>query len=261
MTRDCPRACAGVNPRGPRSRKLPSLTTHATSARAARARNPLPGLNGRSVRNLRHVQAVRALRRAFIALIAGAGVIVAASIAVPSYAHATAEEAVPRDQVLTVDPGAPAVTVVRDNYTVTAPPPLRWPLDSLRIADGYGPRPAPCSTCSTFHKGIDFDPGWGAQVHSIAAGVVVETNGPFSSDYGVHVTIEHVIDGEQVTSLYGHMQYGSMTLSVGDVVTVGQVIGLVGSTGESTGAHLHFEIRPGGASTVNPMVWMRNHLD
>jgi murein DD-endopeptidase MepM/ murein hydrolase activator NlpD len=69
------------------------------------------------------------------------------------------------------------------------------------------------------------------------------------------MTIQHVIDGQVITSVYGHMQYGSTSLSVGDTVKVGQVIGLVGSTGASTGPHLHFEIRIDN-EPVNPLDWL-----
>lgn len=185
-------------------------------------------------------------------------VAVAAGIAVPTYAQSVTTTEVPESQVLKVVVTAP-LTVERDAYTVLAPPPLEWPLASLKVASGYGPRAAPCDGCSTFHKGVDFDPGYGAPVHAIAAGVVIETNSPFNAALGVHVGIEHVIDGQTIVSYYGHMQYGSMPLAVGDTVKVGQVIGLVGSTGESTGPHLHFEVWVGGAP-VNPLGWMHARL-
>jgi murein DD-endopeptidase MepM/ murein hydrolase activator NlpD len=56
------------------------------------------------------------------------------------------------------------------------------------------------------------------------------------------------------------MQVGSMPLKVGDLVHAGEQIGLVGSTGASTGAHLHFEIRVGGTTPTDPVVWMHAHL-
>jgi murein DD-endopeptidase MepM/ murein hydrolase activator NlpD len=206
------------------------------------------------------VRAVRSLRRAFVSSIAALGLMIVASIAVPAYAQAAAEAELPKPQELSVASVAAVAMVERDAYTVTAPPPLRWPLDSLRIADGFGSRVAPCDGCSTFHEGVDFDPGRGAKVHAIAAGVVVETDNPNYAALGVHVAIEHVIDGKTVVSVYGHMQYGSMTLKVGDEVKVGQVIGLVGSTGASTGPHLHFEIRVNGTTPVDPLAWMHARL-
>jgi murein DD-endopeptidase MepM/ murein hydrolase activator NlpD len=88
----------------------------------------------------------------------------------------------------------------------------------------------------------------------------VETNNPGWAALGIHVAIQHVIDGTVITSVYGHMQVGSMALHVGDVVFVGQPVGLVGSTGASTGAHLHFEIRLDGTNPVDPVAWMRARL-
>ncbi|HEU4849729.1 MAG TPA: peptidoglycan DD-metalloendopeptidase family protein [Terrimesophilobacter sp.] len=208
------------------------------------------------------MKAVRIVRRNFLASLAALGVMVAASIAVPAYAQSVAEsqEQVPEPQVVTVVVAGPDLVVVRDSYTVVAPPPLRWPVDSLKISSGFGPRTSPCAGCSSYHQGVDFDPGYGVQVHAIAAGVVVETSNPFYTELGVHVSIEHVIDGQKIVSIYGHLQYGSMSLKVGDSVKVGQVIGLVGSTGASTGPHLHFEIRVGGTDAVNPYTWMRARL-
>ena len=75
---------------------------------------------------------------------------------------------------------------------------------------------------------------------------------------GVHMMIDHVINGEKVTSVYAHMIHGSMMVNKGDVVKVGQVIGKVGTTGMSTGPHLHFEIRIGGitGTKVDPLAWL-----
>jgi murein DD-endopeptidase MepM/ murein hydrolase activator NlpD len=156
---------------------------------------------------------------------------------------------------------APPISV-RDNYSVThPPPPLVWPVPAATpISDGFGQRVSPCAGCSSDHEGVDFDPGDGALVHAIAAGVVVETNSPGYAALGVHVAIQHLIDGKTVVSAYGHLQTGSMQLKVGDRVTVGQVVGLVGGTGASTGPHLHFEIRTDGTVPVDPMAWMHAEL-
>jgi murein DD-endopeptidase MepM/ murein hydrolase activator NlpD len=202
-----------------------------------------------------------------IALVAAAFIIVLGSgYGIPAYAMAmAAEPAPPRPtepaQSYVVPEEAVSPVVARDGYTVTDPPALQWPVPSgTRIADGFGARVAPCAGCSSLHEGVDFDAGSGAPVHAIAAGAVVETNSPGYSGLGVHVTIQHLIGGQTVTSVYAHMQTGSMRLRVGDVVTVGQVVGLVGNTGASTGAHLHFEIRAGGTTPVNPLAWLHARL-
>ncbi len=237
------------------------MTAPRPPARAPKraAKHNLPGLSGRSVRRLAQIRTVRTVLRGLLVSTVGIGVAVVAGIAVPSYAQSMTVAEIPAAQVVTVLAKAP-LTVERDAYTVLAPPPLRWPLDSLKVTSGFGPRVAPCAGCSTFHNGVDFDPGFGAPVYAIAAGVVIETNSPFNVSLGVHVGIEHVIDGQKIVSYYGHLKYGSMPLSVGDTVKVGQVIGLVGNTGESTGPHLHFEILVNGTQPVNPLGWLRARL-
>ena len=193
--------------------------------------------------------------------IAALAVLVGAGLGLPAYAQATLQVEEPVVQTLRVAKVAELPPVIRDEYTATPPAPLQWPVVRHSvISDGFGPRVPPCSGCSSFHEGVDFDAGWGAQVHAIAAGVVVETASPFNTSLGVYVTIRHVIDGQTVTSLYGHMQHGSMALRVGDTVYPGQVIGLVGSTGASTGPHLHFELRIGGTQAINPLPWMHARL-
>jgi murein DD-endopeptidase MepM/ murein hydrolase activator NlpD len=74
--------------------------------------------------------------------------------------------------------------------------------------------------------------------------------------YGVGVVIEHEIGGQQVETTYGHMTYGSRAVQAGDTVAAGQLIGLVGSTGQSTANHLHFEVQVNGA-LVDPLAWLR----
>ncbi|TAL46419.1 MAG: M23 family metallopeptidase [Salinibacterium sp.] len=132
---------------------------------------------------------------------------------------------------------------------------VRWPFPySVTISSGWGARVAPCLGCSTFHKGLDFTPGEGNPIQVIADGVVTshtdETYG-----FGNCVIIQHTINGQMVESLYAHMQHGSSPLKVGDHVSVGDFVGLVGSTGSSTGAHLHFEVHPDGVA-VDPFKWL-----
>ena len=103
------------------------------------------------------------------------------------------------------------------------------------------------------HLGVDFSAPNGAAVHAIAAGTVVEASRTDSGALGVYVAIRHVIGGQVIVSGYAHMQVGSMNLGVGSSVSVGQVLGRVlGSTVAATGAHLHFEIRVGGTTHVDP---------
>ncbi len=109
------------------------------------------------------------------------------------------------------------------------------------------------------HEGVDFTPGDGAPIQAVADGVVrvaTEAGGA----YGVNVYIDHVIDGELVTTHYAHMQYGSLRVTTGQRVEVGDVVGLTGNTGRSYGAHLHFEVLIGDTA-IDPLPWLEEHAN
>jgi murein DD-endopeptidase MepM/ murein hydrolase activator NlpD len=178
---------------------------------------------------------------------------------------------------------ASTTTVQRDGFTVTdAPEPVpvpaapaaapataapaaaggavRWPFPgSVRLSGPYGPRDAPCGGCSTFHKGLDMLPGEGAPAHSVADGVVREVSATDNGGFGVYAIVDHTIDGQLVSSVYAHFQSGSLQVSEGQSVGVGTVLGNVGSTGQSTGPHLHFEILIGGDTPTDPYAWLSQH--
>ncbi|WP_417561944.1 M23 family metallopeptidase [Microbacterium sp.] len=126
---------------------------------------------------------------------------------------------------------------------------IRWPLAKIdHIGDGFGARGGE-------HQGVDLLTAGGTPIFASTAGtVIVSSEGYYG--YGVAVEIETVIDGTKVTTLYGHMRYGSRQVSQGQKVAVGQVIGLVGSTGRSTANHLHFEVALNGTK-VDPLAWLR----
>jgi murein DD-endopeptidase MepM/ murein hydrolase activator NlpD len=169
-------------------------------------------------------------------------------------------------QTLEVSPFAasPAASVAldaaaRDEFTIVEFSLVQWPVGAnIPISSGFGYRS--CAGCSTFHTGIDFTPGAGTPVEAIADGVVVSSPVADGS-WGVHTTIEHNIDGVIFRSSYAHMQTGSMSVQLGDTVTRGQVLGLVGSTGQSNGAHLHFVIRDANGTFLNPLPWMTTHVN
>ena len=134
---------------------------------------------------------------------------------------------------------------------------VRWPFPgSVRLSGPYGPREAPCGGCSTFHKGLDMIPGEGTPVHVIADGVVREVSATDNGGFGVHAIVDHTIDGQLVSSVYAHFQAGSLQVSPGQSVGVGTQLGNVGSTGQSTGPHLHFEILLGGVTPTDPFTWL-----
>ena len=113
------------------------------------------------------------------------------------------------------------------------------------VSDAYGWRIHPIWGDKRFHSGVDLGASQGTPIYAIAAGTV--TTATYGDANGYYVSISH---GNGYGSVYCHMT--NYIVSVGDSVSQGQVIGYVGSTGWSTGPHLHFEIHVNG-STVNPM--------
>ncbi|MBR6634421.1 MAG: peptidoglycan DD-metalloendopeptidase family protein, partial [Clostridia bacterium] len=117
------------------------------------------------------------------------------------------------------------------------------------ISSPYGMRTHPTTGEYKLHTGTDFCAAGidGKTVYAVKGGEVIYA--AKHKAYGNFVIIDH---GKGISSCYAHMQDGSMRVSVGDKVQQGQPIGKVGTTGYSTGPHLHFEIRVDGATT-NPM--------
>jgi murein DD-endopeptidase MepM/ murein hydrolase activator NlpD len=131
---------------------------------------------------------------------------------------------------------------------------IRWPFAfTAPITSGFGSRVAPCRGCPTNHRGLDFAPGYGTAIGSVADGVVSAVG--WSNAYGYRVEIEHVINGQRITSLYAHMIDSSSMVQVGSAIVAGDVVGAVGSTGLSTGPHLHLEIRIDGVH-IDPFPWL-----
>lgn len=103
---------------------------------------------------------------------------------------------------------------------------------------GFGYNPVTgCTFCSIDHLGYDMAQGCGATIYAAGPGRVI-TAGSFSG-WGNTVRIDH---GDGLITLYGHMQWSSLRVSVGDDVTAGMPIGAEGNTGRSFGCHLHFEV-------------------
>lgn len=119
------------------------------------------------------------------------------------------------------------------------------PAGSSVITSPYGFRYHPIDGQYRFHNGVDLGAAAGTPIYATKSGTV--TTATYASGYGNYVTINH---GDGFSSLYGHMTY--YTVSYGQTVSQGEIIGYVGSTGYSTGNHLHFTLFYNG-STVNPM--------
>ena len=121
-----------------------------------------------------------------------------------------------------------------------------WPTDSKYITSTVGGRESPGGIGSTNHKGTDSGRvGYTSPIYAAKAGTVIVSQ--YSNSYGHYVVLAH---GSGNTTLYAHMS--SRKVKVGDVVKQGQVIGISGSTGNSTGPHLHFEIMENGV-IINPL--------
>ncbi|OKJ21569.1 peptidase [Streptomyces sp. CB00316] len=126
------------------------------------------------------------------------------------------------------------------------------PLDNANVTTQY--RASGSSWSSGYHTGADFQAASGTPVRAIGPGTVVSAG--WSGSYGNEVVIKHE-DG--MYSQYAHQS--SLNVSAGQTVTGGQQIGLSGSTGNSTGPHLHFEVRTGPSygSDVDPVAYLRQH--
>lgn len=208
--------------------------------------------------------------------------VVATSVPANAFMTPTSSVATPiaRTQAQTLDvvnASAVVQTSSRDKYTVTSLQSqmrlltmsssfvysndpngtIQWPFPvEVPISTGWGPRQvAGCSFCSTFHQGVDFNPGVGVAIGSIADGIVSSVVLSHAG-LGNHVVVDHVINGQAVQSTYAHMLDGSIRVAVGDHVTVTQELGQVGSTGESTGPHLHLGIALNGV-LVDPFAWLK----
>jgi len=125
--------------------------------------------------------------------------------------------------------------------------PSLFPVEGI-ISSRYGPRKCPVRKTKSFHHGIDIDAEKGTPVRASASGVVVYSGWRWW--YGKTVSIAH--DAETI-SMYAHL--GQVWVRKGQIVRIGEAIGAVGSTGRSTGPHLHFEIRVNNRST-NPVAFL-----
>lgn len=132
----------------------------------------------------------------------------------------------------------------------------RWPTYCTSITSYYGYRIHPVYKTKKFHSGVDIGAGYGDTIMAAASGTVILVSEPVEgknkggSGYGNYCVIDH---GNGYTTLYGHAR--DIYVKVGQKVSRGKAIGEVGSTGTSTGAHLHFEVRVNG-STANPLNYL-----
>ena len=132
-----------------------------------------------------------------------------------------------------------ALTALQEARSVAESLPLTPPMARRHVSSRYGVRPDPFLGRSALHAGVDYALPQGTPVTVSAPGKVVHAGR--AGGYGKMVEIDH---GRGITTRYGHMS--RIDVRVGQTVTKGTPIGAVGSTGRSTGPHLHYEIRRGG---------------
>ncbi|WP_120718104.1 M23 family metallopeptidase [Tsuneonella amylolytica] len=144
-----------------------------------------------------------------------------------------------------MDNGGPA-TPVQSVPSVAVP--SRAPLAVGSTSSGYGMRTHPVIGGMRAHKGIDLAAPTGTPVYATADGTVGRAD--WFSSYGLYVAIEH---GADLETRYAHMS--RLAVAAGERVKKGDIIGYVGSTGRSTGPHLHYEVRVAGEA-VNPIPYM-----
>ncbi|HPM04843.1 MAG TPA: M23 family metallopeptidase [Candidatus Cloacimonas sp.] len=121
-----------------------------------------------------------------------------------------------------------------------------------RISDGWGMRVHPITNELEFHYGIDIANQPGTAIYATASGTVITTD--YDTGYGKRIIIEH---GSGYQTLYAHLY--SYQVRVGDNVAKGQIIGLMGNSGISTGPHLHYEVR-NASGKINPTAYL-NRID
>lgn len=127
--------------------------------------------------------------------------------------------------------------------------PIANPAPGSVVTSGFGVRRDPILGISALHPGIDFRDPVGSDVPATAAGVV--TRAGWAGGYGNMVELDH---GGGYATRYAHLS--EIDVKVGDKVKLGQTLGRTGSTGRSTGPHLHYEVRHNG-KPVNPVAFLK----
>lgn len=201
------------------------------------------------------------------ALCALASVSIAASPALANSASAAVEMPVPAKDVRadaavggdvqfrqlfaqwkSLDQVESGTTVIGTSPAVQISIPSRMPLEGAALTSDYGMRTHPVLGGRRAHSGVDLAAPTGTPIYATADGIVSRAD-RFSS-YGLYVSIEH---GANLQTRFAHMS--RIAVAQGDRIRKGDVIGYVGSTGRSTGPHLHYEVRIGGEA-VNPIPYM-----
>jgi murein DD-endopeptidase MepM/ murein hydrolase activator NlpD len=130
--------------------------------------------------------------------------------------------------------------------------PSRMPVEGASLTSGFGMRNHPVLGGRRQHSGVDLAMPTGTPVYATADGVVSKAE--WFSSYGLFISLEH---GAAIQTRYGHLS--RLAVAAGQPVKKGDLVGYVGTTGRSTGPHLHYEVRIAGAA-VNPIPYMQGNI-
>ena len=198
-------------------------------------------------------QQIVTLQAQYDAEVAAAATATTATSATTSMTSETSESAVATDPL---DPNATPTVAPTPTPVPTASTSgvsLQWPTWCHTITSPFGYRTHPIYGNTRFHSGIDIGAGFGDTIMAAASGTVIYVETPVpgqnwgGSGYGNYFIIDH---GNGVSTLYAHCS--NVYVSNGQSVSAGEAVGTVGSTGGSTGSHLHFEVRVNG-DRVDPL--------
>ncbi len=142
-----------------------------------------------------------------------------------------------------------AMSAAPINYVADGSAWMIWPSYTKYLTSRFGPRYLSLYGYTRNHNGVDIGASYGSAIWAAAGGTVIHAG--WNGGYGNCVIVNH---GNGYTTVYGHMS--RVAVSYGQSVSQGQILGYVGSTGNSTGPHLHFEIRASASATpINPMAF------
>ena len=141
-----------------------------------------------------------------------------------------------------------ALSELRGAQATAARVPLGAPIEGARLSSNFGIRADPFIRRRALHAGVDYAASTGTEVHASAAGTVLRAGR--RGGYGLMVEIDH---GQGHVTRYGHLS--AIDVEDGQAIEAGEILGRVGSTGRSTGPHLHYEVRRAGKA-VDPMDYL-----
>jgi murein DD-endopeptidase MepM/ murein hydrolase activator NlpD len=192
------------------------------------------------------------------------GILVAVSAATPAYANSAANASdtfriKPEDlkaNQTALGVSDPEFRALADNWgkingavsKVEVAVPSINPVEVMKFSSGYGYRSAPTRGASRNHKGIDIPGPVGTPIYATADGTIGRAQ--WVGGYGKYVEINH---GNAVQTRYGHLS--AMNVVPGQRIRKGDILGYMGSTGRSTGSHLHYEVRIAGEA-INPVAFL-----